>query len=801
MYDSGMWRWALLCVTIPMILAGGQGSELLRSIRDAGLDHTECYRVRDISFARDEAQVFLTDGYLILGKSVQGRRMTAVFSAETEGGDAELLLLPPTHAERGALGKHTGTPNLEEHFTSAIFVFADGTEQELMEQIQANSFIKKTPEMGAILADKWASVVRNLDASFGLRLTMDLLSPGVARKGFFGAAFAGKRLGAFDLVFDSRSRESIVAGQSNGDGFDIWTSFVSRSFRTRKFAPEFRLSDYRIDSRIDPDLKIHCVTRLKLKPAADGEGALPFEISKQMELKSASMDGEAVELLTNPAPRSSIEGQYGNDLFVLVPARPLSKDKTYEVEVQYEGKVISDAGNKVYFVGSRGSWFPSREMQFSNFDLTFHYPKDLDLVASGDPVDERVEGETKVSHRTTQTPIRLAGFNLGVYDRETVKRLGLTIEICANKSLERALQAKPVQDPASLTGSVSARRTIRDAGMVQSFPLPSPAPSSSTARDRLKILATDFGDVMDFYASLFGPTNLRTLEVAPVPGRFGQGFPGLIYLSTSTYLQPGILDTRQKLFFTDLLHAHEAAHQWWGNVVTSAGYHDDWLMESLANYSALLYIEKKNGTKALDAVLQNYRSDLLAKPVLRPEQKAADVGDTVESSGPVVQGTRVDGSWNTVVYGKGSWIIHMLRRKMSDDSFLKMLGALRKEFEDKSISTEEFRLLCARFLPPHSADPKLEAFFDQWVYETGVPALKLEYKISGKAPLWRVTGTVTQSGVGEDFVTEAPVEIQLARLKPITVVVRASNEPVPFTATAKALPTKVAIDSRSVLLR
>jgi hypothetical protein len=405
-----------------------------------------------------------------------------------------------------------------------------------------------------------------------------------------------------------------------------------------------------------------------------------------------------------------------------------------------------------------------------------------------------VEGDAKISHRVTPSPIRLAGFNLGVYDRVTIKRQGLTIEICANKGLERALQPRPAPDPTPITPPLGIRRPNRDPSVITPSVVTTASPS-----DRLQALAQDLGDVMDFYSARFGPSSVKTLEVAPVPGRFGQGFPGLIYLSTFTYVQPASMDTRQSRFFTELLDAHEAAHQWWGNVVTSAGYHDDWVMESLANYSALLYLEKKNGQKSVDAILQGYRTDLLAKPFPRQDQKTLEVGETVESSGPVVQGTRVDGNWNTVVYGKGSWIIHMLRRKMGDNAFLKMLAALRKQFDDKTISTEEFRNFAATFLPPKSTDAKLEAFFDQWVYGTGVPELKIDYKISGKAPLWRVTGTVTQKGVGDEFVSEVPVEIQSGKLKPQTLVVRASNEPAPFSITVKSPPTKVLIDRKSIL--
>jgi aminopeptidase N len=320
------------------------------------------------------------------------------------------------------------------------------------------------------------------------------------------------------------------------------------------------------------------------------------------------------------------------------------------------------------------------------------------------------------------------------------------------------------------------------------MPAAQPPPPNPTAH--LQSLAADIGEVMEFYAARFGPVPIRTLEVAPVPGRFGQGFPGLIYLSTLSYMQPASLSAQQQMFFGDLLLSHEAAHQWWGNIVTSAGYHDDWVMEALANYSALMFLEKRKGARVMDAALENYRQELLAKGV---------DGKTAESAGPLVQGMRVGGSWSAILYGKGTWIVHMLRRKMGDDAFLKMLAGLRKNFEDKTISTDEFRVFCAGFLPAKSVDAKLESFFDQWVYGTGIPELKLEYKVTGKAPAWKVTGTVKQAGVDDDFTADVPVEIQAGRSKAGAVNVRASNEPVSFVASAKALPTKVVIDTHSIL--
>jgi hypothetical protein len=71
--------------------------------------------VRDLALPKDEARIFFTDGYLIFAKPVAGVRMSAVFTADVEGGDAEVLVLPPNRGERRSLASYTGSPNLDEH--------------------------------------------------------------------------------------------------------------------------------------------------------------------------------------------------------------------------------------------------------------------------------------------------------------------------------------------------------------------------------------------------------------------------------------------------------------------------------------------------------------------------------------------------------------------------------------------------------------------------------------------------------------------------------------------------------------
>ncbi|MCL4855568.1 MAG: hypothetical protein KJZ78_29740, partial [Bryobacteraceae bacterium] len=145
---------------------------------------------------------------------------------------------------------------------------------------------------------------------------------------------------------------------------------------------------------------------------------------------------------------------------------------------------------------------------------------------------------------------------------------------------------------------------------------------------------------------------------------------------------------------------------------------------------------------------------------------------------------------------------HMLRRRLGDEPFFAMLNEMAKRYRFRNITTEQFRQLAAEFTPKGSPDAKLEAFFEQWVYGTGIPALKLNYSTKGKPPSVRISGTVEQSGVDSTFSALVPVEIQFGKRNSIVRWVRTSEEPAEFSVTVPQPPVRVVMDpSDSVLKR
>jgi hypothetical protein len=771
------------------LLAEESASSIAGQLKQIQLDSSACFRVRDLDVLRDEAHIYFTDGYLLFAEPVDGRRILVIYSGNEPGADAEVLLRPPDRSERASLARATESPTLDEHFNSALLIFTDGTGDEIWKTLHERG-AKANPEKGLLLAENMVGVARNLTTSFQVRMVQDLLS-GNREQGLFYGAFAGATLGNFDLIVDPTMPEQIVLGKVSDKrpgSFDIWTSFQTRSRRQEPKPPAqdaVVMTDYRIQATLQTDLVLSAVTRITAKARSRAKGAIMFELSPAMEVASVKVDGAPAEVFRKESMRSNMIRGWENEPFIVCLPVPFEAGTTHEIEIEHSGKVVKSAGNNVYFVTSRSNWYPAHGYEFTNFDLTFRVPAALRVVATGDIAEEKIEGDWRIARRRTSAPVRFAGFNVGTYEGVEIARGGYQVQVFGNRSVEPALvKSKP--EPIIMPPSWEPRITVHRTGEMVNNPAPAPDPKA-----RLSILAAEISASLEWMTAQFGPPPLKTLTASPIPGYFGQGFPGLLYLSTISFLsdkdRPANLRTpSQTTFYSEILQAHETAHQWWGNLVISAGYRDDWVQEALANYSALMLMEKKKGAKALEFAMDEYRTELKKK-----------VGDgTIEATGPITWGVRLRSDagidpWRVITYDKGSWIIHMLRRRMGDAQFLKMLAETRKRYAYKTLTTEQFRELAAEFTPPGSPDRTLESFFSNWVYSTGIPTLEVKAAVKGRAPDVQLSVTVTQTDVGEEFSVDVPVEIRVPnQTKPIVKWVHTGPEPAGFTVALKAPPSK-----------
>jgi len=360
---------------------------------------------------------------------------------------------------------------------------------------------------------------------------------------------SGDKLENFDVLYDPTAQDQILAGKLVNRGsrmyFDTWTSFQARSFRNGDAASGGRvpsravratMDNIRIEAAIAPDLTLQAVTRGTLRFQDDAQrpqSVIPFNLSPKMKISAASIDGHPVEIFDRESMRFDLISNREDREFLLVSESPLDPSTPHEIEIQHAGAVIYNSGNDVYYVGSRGTWYPRAGGELATYDLTFRYPKALTIAATGKVLEDRTDGDWRVTRLKTDTPVRFAGFNLGNFQSVVIERNGYTINLYANRSLESALAPKP--SPQALTDPLSAAHQ-RQRNPADGFAPPIEAPDPTP---RMETLTKDVIDTLDFMTEEFGPNPIRTLAITPIPGGFGQGFPGLVYLSTLAYLNPG----------------------------------------------------------------------------------------------------------------------------------------------------------------------------------------------------------------------------------------------------------------------
>ena len=141
---------------------------------------------------------------------------------------------------------------------------------------------------------------------------------------------------------------------------------------------------------------------------------------------------------------------------------------------------------------------------------------------------------------------------------------------------------------------------------------------------------------------------------------------------------------------------------------------------------------------------------------------ARDELKPVESAGPIWLGRRLAStltpSGYRAVYAKGVWIIHMIRMMLRQDGpnpdakFLAMLEEFVEAYSDKAASTWDFKSVAEKY-----ASKKLDWFFDQWVFATGLPTYATEHKIEASGNEFTIQGKVEQTGVPDSFTMPVPI--------------------------------------------
>ena len=178
------------------------------------------------------------------------------------------------------------------------------------------------------------------------------------------------------------------------------------------------------------------------------------------------------------------------------------------------------------------------------------------------------------------------------------------------------------------------------------------------------------------------------------------------------------------------LNAHELAHQWFGDLTTTAEWAHAWINEGLTTYMESVQEEQSRGREAAEWNWIN-------------QQQQAMQAD-LNQERPLVFGAQpgtdpIQIFFSGHVYPKGAQLAHQMRRLVGDSLFWKGMHRFLTDNAYKPVETKDYAIAFEK-----TTGRDLDWFFDQWAYGIGYPKVRVARSWNPSTRTLRLTVDETQ---------------------------------------------------------
>ena len=752
----------------------------------------EVIAVNNLELKRDAATFTFRSGNFAFYGQVNGKVTGAVFK-----GDGHFHITPPTAEERHNLSIVNHSEEFDEDFDEVVLRFTDGTDSELRKASagpgQADAGYAKTAQefqsflrrhsAGSYLSDSHEFYYRKIEGNLDLRLLADVLSP--ARGGFFYAAIHGRNHGHLFFEVDPlgvAGLEPEEVALENWDSMNDTLTYPLAFYRAAEYAngtasgdennSGFKVLNEDLDVGIEKNGFLTSVATVELRANQDGVAVIPLDLYPTLRVSKVETDkGAALDFVQEDKGQDSDFG--------VVLAAPLRKDETATLKITYAGKdVVFNEGGGNYYTTAREDWFPNGNEglgDYASYNLLFHVPKGLQLIATGTRIKESTDGNVTTTEWKTDAPLPVVGFTLGDFMQKEAKLgggpgNGLTVDAYANNHPSDVYQ--------------SLEREMSDQNV------------SMGSLDTTPMLGNELsqGEVAaQIYTNYFGPLSFAHIALTQqAVCSYGQSWPMLVFLPNC-----GFLDKTQRFFlikaniqnplaaaqfdmYLQVVTPHEVSHQWWGHTVGFKSYRDQWMSEGFADESATIFLQATQ--PKLDQFFEFWKQ---SKQSITAKNQ---FGFRPIDVGPVTMGIRLNSPktgfdiYQNLVYPKGAFILHMIRMMMwsptdGDARFKETMHDFVNTYRMRAATTEDFKAIVEKHMNRGmdlEGNQKMDWFFREYVYGTDLPAYHFEGQVTPDGEKSSLHFKLIQSGVPPEFRMAVPMYMEftdgkVARLGSIVI--------------------------------
>ena len=371
------------------------------------------------------------------------------------------------------------------------------------------------------------------------------------------------------------------------------------------------------------------------------------------------------------------------------------------VTIQYTGAVVEKNSSAIFRQQEGGNWYIFSQFEptdargaFPCFDepsyktpwqLTLHIPEHDTAVSNTPVASEKTGGgmKTVVFKETKPLPSYLVAFAAGPFEFVNAGTVG------KNK--------------------VPVRIVV---------------PKGKTAE--AKYAAEVTSTILNRHEEYFGiPYPYEKADQVAVPNTAGWGAmenPGMVTYDQTLILADPKVDTIDRQREYVLVAAHELAHQWFGDLVTTAWWDDIWLNEAFATWMERKYVAQ------WEPAWHTQVGDVAAKLGAESEDSLMTARKIRQ---PIVAKDDINDAFDGITYQKGASVIGMFESWMGPEEFRKGVQSYLKQYAFRATTA-------ADFLDSLSTTSKknVTAAFSTFLNQAGVPIVSVALDCKeGKAAL------------------------------------------------------------------
>ena len=275
--------------------------------------------------------------------------------------------------------------------------------------------------------------------------------------------------------------------------------------------------------------------------------------------------------------------------------------------------------------------------------------------------------------------------------------------------------------PSYLVALAVGHFDVTDAGRVGKTPLRVIAPRGHLGE--AEFAKTSIGPLLKILETYFGtPYPYEKLDSIAMPiSNFAMENAGLITYGSSILLSKANDDTLNRRRTFAVTAAHEMAHQWFGDWVTTAWWDDIWLNEAFATWMENKAIRKWKPdwhmeTEELDTRLHAMSLDSLvsARQIRQPILSDSDIAN----------------AFDNITYEKGAAVIRMFERFLGEAKFRKGVQAYLQEHKWGNATAADFTGALGT-----AAGADVTSAFNTFLDQPGVPEVSVKLDCTDKPKL------------------------------------------------------------------